>query len=344
MFGDSAQSLRHAAAGISMGVGVLALMLCGSAPAQSAARATEQSDARYPAKSIRLISPFAPGGGASTVARLIGPELTEAWGQAVVVDNRPGAGGSRGTELTARAPVDGYTLVMATASTIVINPLVGKVPFDPIRDFTPVAHTTTVPLILVVHPTVPAKSVSELVTRAQASSGQLNFASSGEGTISHLAAELFKSVADIQMIHVPYKGGGQAIIDLVAGHVQTGFVNILEALPQINAGRLRALAVSTAKRSPVAPSVPTMSEAGVAGYEVIQWSGVLGPAGMPKEITAKLNAEIMRILSRPDIRKRLLDAGADPGVGSPDQFGALIRSEISKWAKVVRSVKLDAQR
>ena len=321
----------------------LALALCGTGSA--AVGAEQGADARYPAKSIRLISPFAPGGGASTVARLIGPELTEAWGQPVVVDNRPGAGGSIGTELAARSPADGYTLLMATASTIVINPLVGKVPFDPVGDFTPIVHTTTVPLVLVVHPTVPAKSVKDLVAHAQASGGKLNYASSGEGTTSHLAAELFKSVANVQIAHVPYKGGGQAIIDLMAGHVQTGFVNILEALPQVNAGRLRALAVSTAKRSPVAPTIPTVAEAGIAGYEVIQWSGVLAPAGMPKAVTLKLNQQIVRILARPDMRQRLIDSGADPGGGSPEQFGALIKSEIAKWSKVVKTVKLDiAQR
>ncbi len=320
----------------------VALMVCGGVLGHSAAGAAEQSgEARYPVKSIRLISPFAPGGGASTIARLIGPELTEAWGQPVVVDNRPGAGGSIGTELAARSPPDGYTLVMATASTIVINPLVGKVPFDPVKDFTPVVHTTTVPLVLVVHPSVPAKSVKELVAHAHASGGRLNYASSGEGTTSHLAAELFKSVAGVQMTHVPYKGGGQAIIDLMAGHVQTGFVNILEALPQVNAGRLRALAVSTSKRSPVAPAIPTAAEAGITGYEVIQWSGVLGPAGMPKAVTMKLNEQIARILTRPEIRQRLIDSGAEPGGGSPQHFASLIRSEIAKWAKVVKTVKLD---
>lgn len=312
--------------------------------AACAAFAAGEAEPRYPVKAIRLISPFAPGGGASTVARLIGPELTESWGQPVVVDNRPGAGGSIGTELAARSPADGYTLLMATASTIVINPLVGKVPFDPVRDFTPIVHTTTVPLVLVVHPSVPAKSVKDLIAHAKEQGGRLNYASSGEGTTSHLAAELFRSLANVQMTHVPYKGGGQAIIDLVAGHVQTGFVNILEALPQVNAGRLRALAVSTSKRSPVASSIPTVIEAGVPGYEVIQWSGVLGPAGLPKGVVSKINAEIGRILARPDVRQRLVDAGADPGGGSPDQFGAMIRSEIAKWSKVVKSVKLDIAR
>jgi tripartite-type tricarboxylate transporter receptor subunit TctC len=305
------------------------------------AYAHAQPDSRYPQKPVRLISPFAPGGGASTIARMIAPELTEAWGQSVVVDNRPGAGGSIGTEMAARAPADGYTLLMATASTIVINPLVGKVPFDPVKDFTPIVHTATVPLVLVVHPSVAAKSVKELVAAAKEAGGRINYASSGEGTTSHLAAELFRKTANVQMVHVPYKGGGQAIIDLVAGHVQTGFVNILEALPQVNAGRLRALAVSTSKRCAVAPNLPTVAEAGVSGYEVIQWSGVLAPAALPKELTTKLNADIVRILARKDIRQKLVDSGAEPGGGAPAEFAALIRSEIAKWSKVVQTVKLD---
>jgi tripartite-type tricarboxylate transporter receptor subunit TctC len=316
-----------------------AAALFASTPARSGA-----GDIRYPTKPIRLISAFAPGGGASTVARMIAPELTDAWGQSVVVDNRPGAGGSIGTEMAARAPADGYTLVMATASTIVINPLVGKVPFDPIKDFTPVVHTSTVPLVLVVHPSVPAKSVKDLVAHARTAGSRLNFSSSGEGTISHLAGELFKSMANVDMVHVPYKGGGQAIIDLMAGHVQVGFQNILEALPQINAGRLRALAVSTPKRSPVVATIPTVAEAGVPGYEVIQWSGILAPAGVPKGVVAKLNAEVNRVLARADMRERFIAGGADPGSGPPEQFGALITSEIAKWSKLVKTIKLEVQR
>jgi tripartite-type tricarboxylate transporter receptor subunit TctC len=322
---------------------VYALITANALFAQTPPKAAA-SDIRYPTKPIRLISAFAPGGGASTVARMIAPELTDAWGQSVVVDNRPGAGGSIGTEMAARAPADGYTLVMATASTIVINPLVGKVPFDPIRDFTPVVHTSTVPLVLVVHPSVPAKSVKELVAYARTAGSRLNFSSSGEGTISHLAGELFKSMANVDMMHVPYKGGGQAIIDLMAGHVQVGFQNILEALPQINAGRLRALAVSTPKRSPVVPTSPTVAEAGVPGYEVIQWSGILAPAGVPKDVVAKLNAEVNRVLARADMRERFIAGGADPGGGAPEQFGALIKSEIAKWSKLLKTIKVEVQR
>lgn len=310
--------------------------------AKNSDTAPSGANANYPIKPIRLISPFAPGGGASLVARIIGQELTEAWGQSVVVDNRGGAGGVIGTELAAHALPDGYTLMMATASNIAIRPLVGKVPFDPIRDFTPIAYTTTVPLVLVVHPSVAAKSVKELIALAGARDSRLNFASSGEGTISHLAGELFKRSAAVSMTHVPYKGGGPALIDLVAGHVQTGFVNILESLPQVKAGRLRALAVTSPVRSPVAPDVPTVAEAGVPGYEVTQWSGVMGPAGLPKAIVTKLNGEIERILAKPQVRDRLAGDGAQPGGGPPERFGAFIKAEINKWAKVVKAIKLDS--
>jgi tripartite-type tricarboxylate transporter receptor subunit TctC len=324
-------------------VRVLAALFALSAPFSAPALAQMTKPvpgAAYPAKPIRLISPFAPGGGASTVARLIGPELTEAWGQPVVVDNRPGAGGAIGTEMAARAPADGYTLVMATASTIVINPLVAKVAYDPIKDFTPIVHTTTVPLVLVVHPSVPVKSLAEFITHARSPAARMNFASSGEGTTSHLAMELFKSMGRVDLTHVPYKGGGQAVIDLVGGHVQTGFVNILEALPQVNAGRLRALAVSTPRRSAVAPQIPTVGEAGVSGYSVIQWSGVVAPAAFPRELTSRINAEIVRILARPAVRERLVAGGAEPGGGSAEEFSALIRTDIAKWTKVVKTLKL----
>ena len=298
----------------------------------------------YPTKPIRLVSPFAPGGGATFVARLIGPELTEVLGQPVVVDNRPGAGGVIGTEIAAHSQPDGYTLVMGTASNIAVNPLLAKAPYDPVKDFAPIVHTATVPLVLVVHPSVPAKSVREFVDYAKNPASRVNFASSGGGSISHLAGELFKSTAGVSMNHVPYRGGGPAVIDLVGGHVQAGFVNILEALPHVNGGRLRALAVTTPRRSPVAPAIPTVAESGVPGYEVVQWSGVLAPAGTPRDIVARLNREIARIIGKVEIRERLIASGADPGGGTPEQFGALIRSDIAKWSRTLKTVKLDAVR
>lgn len=298
----------------------------------------------YPVKPIRLISPFAPGGGATLVARMIGPQLGEALGQSIVIDNRPGGGGVVGTEVAARSQPDGYTLLMATLSNAVINPLVSRVSYDPIRDFTAIAHTSTVPLMLVVHPSIPAKSVKEFIAYARSPAARVNFASSGEGAANHLAAELFKNSTGVSMTHIPYRGGGLAIIDLVAGHVQTGFMNILEALPHVNAGRLTGLAVSTPRRSAVAPAVPTVAEAGVPGYEVVQWSGVLGPAGLPRGIVATLNGEIMKILGRNEMRERLLASGAEPGSGPPEQFDALIKSDITKWSRVVKTVKLEIVR
>jgi tripartite-type tricarboxylate transporter receptor subunit TctC len=322
------------------------LIACAAMLAVCAEAATAAAPAGdgYPSKPIRLISPFAPGGGASFIARLLSQDLTEAWGQSVVVDNRAGAGGAIGTEIAARAVPDGYTLVMATASTVIISPLVSKVPFDPVKDFTPIVHTSTVPLVLITHPSVAAKTMKELIALAQNPSSKLNYASSGEGTISHLAAELFKVSSGARMTHIPYKGGGQAIIDLVAGHVQLGFVNILEGLPHVNSGRLRALAVSTSSRSAVMPNLPTAAEAGLPGFEVIQWSGVLGPAKLPDALTQKLNREVNRILAKPEMRERLLASGADPGGGTPERFGTLVKNEIAKWAPVVKTVGMAAGR
>ncbi len=322
-------------AGIQFRQGLAALVCAAGVTAFGAANGAET----YPTKPIRLISPFAPGGGASIIARYIGQALTDAWGQSVVVDNRAGGGGVIGTEIAARSVPDGYTLVMATASTIVINPLFIKVPFDPVKDFTAIVHTSTVPLVLVTHVSVPAKTVKELIAYSREPNARLNYASSGEGTISHLAGELFKSTSGAQMTHIPYKGGGQAVIDLVGGHVQTGFVNILEALPHVKAGRLRALAVSTATRSAVMPNIPTVAEAGVPGFEVVQWSGVLAPAGLPRQIVARLNAEIDKTFARPQMRETLIASGADPGGGTPESFAAMIRREIAKWSKVVKTIR-----
>lgn len=318
--------------------GALVVLSCGAGAAAAAAGKA------YPTKPIRLISPFAPGGGATFVARLVGPELTEALGQSIVVDNRPGGGGVVGTEIAARSPPDGYTLTMGTVSNIAINPLISRAPYDPVKDLVPVVHTSTVPLILVVHPEVPAKSVKEFIDYARDPASRVNFASSGGGTIGHLAGELFKIATGVRMTHVPYRGGGPAVIDLVGGHVQTGFINILEALPHANAGRLRALAVTTARRSPVAPGVPTVAESGVPGYEVVQWSGVLGPAGLPGSTVARLNAEIVKVLGKAEIRDRLIASGAEPGGGTPEQFAALIKSDIAKWSRIVKAIKLDTLR
>ena len=294
----------------------------------------------YPTKPIRLINPFPPGGGASIIGRVIAQELTERLGQSVVFDNHGGAGGVIGMEIAARAAPDGYTITMSTASTITIHPLLSKVPFDPIKDFAPVSHVSNVPLLLVVHPAVAAKSTREFIALLKAQPGKLNFASSGKGTISHLAGELFKNSAGVSMVHVPFRGGGPALVDVLGGQIQINFANILSSLPHVKGGRLRALAVTSAKRSSAIPDLPTVAESALPGYEVVQWNGVLAPARVPAAIIVRLNNEIERILALPDIKSRLATDGADPAGGSPERFGVFIRADIDKWAKVIKAANV----
>ena len=300
--------------------------------------------ARYPYRPIRLIQPFPPGGGADVAARYVGQPLSERLGQTVVVDNRGGAGGAIGTELAAQAAPDGYTLLMATASTIVINPLVNKVRFDPTGDFNSVVHIANVPLILVVHPAVPAKSVRDLIGLAKTQPGKINFASSGEGTISHLAGELFKVLTGTDMVHVPYRGGGPARTALMGGQVQVNFGNMLAAAGDVRAGRLRALAVSTARRTAGMPDIPTLQEAGVPQYEVIQWSGMLAPRGVPAARIDKINRDVNAVLELPKTKQFFLTGGSEAVGGTPQAFGALIKSEIAKWNKVIQQSKLKVNR
>jgi tripartite-type tricarboxylate transporter receptor subunit TctC len=271
---------------------------------------------------------------------LVGQHLFEHWGQSVVVDNRGGAGGAIGTELAARASADGYTLVMATASTVMINPLVHKVRFDPIADFDPIVLTTTIPLVLVVHPKVPATSVKALIALAKAHPGKLNFSSSGEGTISHLAGELFKVVTGVNMVHVPFRGGGPARTALIGGHVDLNFANLLSAASHVKAGQIRALAVTSRKRASGLPDVPTFAEAGVPGYVVEQWNGLLAPHGVPKHIIATVNGAVNQIIAMPGVRKLLLNSGAEPEGGTPEAFGTFIEAGIAKWKKVIRDSHL----
>ena len=299
---------------------------------------------RYPDRPIRLIQPFPSGGGADVAARYVGQHLSERLGQTVVVDNRGGAGGAIGTELGARAPADGYTLLMSTASTIVISPLINKVPFDPLRDFDAVVAVSVVPLVLVVHPSVPAKSVRELIALARSQPGKINFASSGDGTISHLAGELFKVMAGVDMVHIPYRGGGPARNALIGGEVQANFGNLLATAPHAKAGQLRALAVSTAKRTQGLPEIPTFQEAGVAGYEVIQWSGIITPHGTPAARVARINGEVNRILALPETIKFFVAGGSDVAGGSAQEFSAFIKADIAKWTKVIRDARLHVSR
>ena len=291
----------------------------------------------YPSKPIRLISPFPPGGGASIMGRQIAQALTQRLGQPVVSDNRGGAGGSIAMEITARAAPDGYTLIMASASTATINPLLSNVPFDPIKDFAPVSHMSNVPLMLVVHPSLPAKSTKELIALLNAQPGKLNFASSGKGTISHLAGELFKNSAGVNMVHVPFRGGGPALVDVVGGQIQMNFANMLSSLPHVKGGRLRGLAVTSATRSSAIPALPTLAESALPGYEVVQWNGVLAPARVPVAIIARLNAEIERALASVEMKTRLTLDGADPVGGPPAHFAAFLRADIERWAKVIKA-------
>lgn len=313
----------------------LALVLALAAPLASLA----QGAPAYPSKPIRFVVPFPPGGPLDITARAIGQKLTEAWGQPVVVDNRPGAGGSLGAELVAKAPADGYTLLMGAVSTHAINPhLYARVGYDPLRDFAPVALVAEVPNVLVVNPAaLPVSSVAELVALAKAKPGHLNFGSGSTGSTGHLAGELFKSLAGVDMVHIPYKGAAPAMQDLLAGQVQLMFDNLASAAPQVKAGKLRALAVTTAKRSPAMPDVPTVNEAGVKGFDLSTWFGVFVPAGTPPEIVAKLNAGIVAALESKELRERLAAMGTEPRPGNtPEAFAAFVRAENAKYASVVK--------
>ncbi len=301
-----------------------------------AASALAQAPA-YPSKPIRLVVPFPPGGATDILARDVAQRLTEAWGQSVVVDNRPGAGGNIGTELVAKAAPDGYTLEMGTVGTHAINAsLYAKMPYDPVKDFAPVILVAGVPNVLVVNPSLPVNSVAELIAYAKANPGKLNFASSGNGTSIHLSGELFKVMAGVQMVHVPYKGSAPAVQDLIAGQVQLMFDNLPPSLPQIRAGKLRALAVTSATRAPALPDVPTIAEAGLPGFEASSWFGILAPAGTPPAIVAKLNTEIGKWLATPEAQEKLRSQGASPAGGSPEDFAKHIAAETTKWAKVVK--------
>jgi len=294
----------------------------------------------YPARPVRLIVPSSPGGGTDISARIIAPRLSEYLGQQVVVENRPGAGTMIGGEVVARSAPDGYTLLMGI-STLAINPAIyRKVPYDALRDFAPVSQAVALPNVLVAHPSLPVKTVKELVAFARARPGQINFASAGLGTSPHLSMELFLSMTGLKMVHVPYKGSGPGVTDLVAGHVPLMMPNMLSALPHIKSGRLRALGVTSAKRASRASDIPTIAEAGVPGYEAVQWYGVLAPAGTPRPIITRLHAEAVRVLQQPDIRERFLSDGAEAVGSSPEEFAAFIRAETAKWAKVIKDAGL----
>ena len=308
--------------------------------------ATSVSAQPYPNKPIRLVVPFPAAGTTDILARDIGQRLTETLGQPVVIDNRPGAAGNVGSDIVAKSAPDGYTLLMCTVSSHAINPgLYSKLPYDHIKDFAPVILVARVPNVLEVNPGVPVYTVADLIKLAKEKPGEINFASSGSGTSIHLSGELFKTMTGVNMVHVPYKGSAPAITDLIGGQVQVMFDNLPSSLQQIKAGKLRAIAVTSAQRSPALPDLPTIAESGLPGFEATSWFGVLAPAGTPPAIINRLNAEINKWLQSPDGKEKLLAQGAliEPrgesvtAGGSPEQFAAFIRSETDKWAKVIKA-------
>jgi tripartite-type tricarboxylate transporter receptor subunit TctC len=327
---DSKPRLRHFVSMSPVPVAALAALVgfAGAASAQSP----------YPARPIRFVVPFPAGGPLDIAARAIGQALTKTWGQPVVVDNRPGAGGNMGAEYVAKSPADGYTLLMGAVSTHAINvTLYSKLPYDPIKDFAPITLVTSVPNVLVVNLSVAATNVQELISVAKAKRGQLSFASGSTGSAGHLAGELFKTMAGVDMVHVPYKGAAPAVVDLLAGQVSLMFDNISSALPNIRAGRVRAIAVTTVQRSPLLPQLPTIGESGLPGFDISTWFGVLAPGGTPPELIARLNSEIVRSLDTPALRERLNALGAAPVTSKPDEFAAFIKAETAKYAKVIRA-------
>ena len=291
----------------------------------------------YPSRPIRFVVAFPPGGGTDIIARSIAQKLSERVSQQVLVDNRPGAGGNIGTEIVAKSAPDGYTMLMGSAGPLAINASLFKtMPFDPQHDLAPVTLAASTPNVLVVHPSLGVTTVKELIALAKNSPGRINFASSGFGTPAQLAGELFNSMAGVKLVHVPYKGAAPALADLLGGQVQLMFSTMPPALPHVKDGKLRALAVTSLKRSPAAPELPTLAEAGLPGFEANTWHGVVLPAGAPAEVIAKLNREIVAILHLPDVVERLSAQGAEPVGSTPEEFAAYIRSETAKWAKVVR--------
>jgi len=308
-----------------------------------AALAFAQPADPYPSRPVRLILPFPPGGGTDILGRLIAERLAASLGQPVVVENRGGAGGNVGAEAAARAAPDGHTIILA-ATTLAISPsLYSKLGFDPLRDFAPVSLVATVPNVMITHPSVPAQTLQEFIALAKAKPGAMNFGSGGTGTSNHLGGELFNIVAGVQLVHVPYKGVNLAMNDVLAGNVQLVLIGIPAAAPNIKSGRLRALAVVARERSAALPDVPSVVEAGLPELDVTTWYGVLAPAGTPRPIVMRLNAELVRIMHSPDLKERLATMATDPRTSTPEEFAAYIKQEMARWAEVVRKTGIKAE-
>lgn len=294
----------------------------------------------YPARSVRMLVPFPPGGGTDLIARLVGRHLSEKWGQTVVIDNRPGASMMIASEIVARSAPDGYTIIMSSVNHTINPSLYPKIPYDTLEDFAAVTQVAITPLLLVVHPTLPVKTTKELIALARARKGQLSYASSGTGGPLHLAGELFKMMAKVEMTHVPYKGNGPAQVDLIGGRVQVMFASILASSPQVAAGKMRALAVTSLKRSSAYPDLPTVSEAALKGYEALTWFGVLAPGGTPAGVIDKLYTDIAGMLQLPEPRNKIISLGGEPVGNTPTQFSKLLRDEVNKWGKVIKQANI----
>jgi tripartite-type tricarboxylate transporter receptor subunit TctC len=294
----------------------------------------------YPTKPVRLISGFQPGGGSDIIARLVADKLGEAWGRPFVVDNRSGAGGTIALAMTAKAPADGYTLMVISGSQITNAAFVTKVPFDLLKVYAPITQATSGPYLLVVHPSVPVQNVKELIALAKAKPGQLNYASSGTGSFAHLGMELFKSLTATDMVHVPYKGAGPALIELIGGQVQVGVPSATSSMPHVRSGKLKALAVTTLERSPLVPELPSVAESGVPGFSIDSWYGFVAPAGTSAPIIRKLNAEMVKILKTPAVVSYLAKEGAVPKGSTPAELAATMQAELAKWGKVIRSANI----
>lgn len=298
----------------------------------------------FPARPVRILVAFPPGGGTDIVARIISPRLTEIWGQQVIVENRAGASGVIGTEAAARSAPDGHTLFMATMGNATVNQhLYPKMPVDPLRDLSPLSQVVAVHFVMVAHPSLPARNVKELIALARSRPGQINYSSSGPGGAPHLGMELFKSMAKVNLVHIPYKGSGPSFADLIGGQVSLTSDSLVQALPYIRADRLRALGVLGAKRSPLIPDVPTIAESGVPGYELTNWFGLLTPSGTPRELVSRINGAVVKVLQQPDVREKLVAMGADVVGSSPDEFGAFMQAESAKWAKVIGEAHIRAE-
>jgi tripartite-type tricarboxylate transporter receptor subunit TctC len=290
----------------------------------------------YPVKPVRIVVPSSAGGGTDIVARILAPDLSKRLGQQFVIENRAGAGTMIGIEVAAKSPADGYTLLMGLSTLAINSALYKKVPYDPVRDFAPITVAVSSGSIIVVHPSVPVKTVKELIAFARARPGQLNYASAGTGTYPHMTMELFLSMAKLKMVHIAYKGTGPAMIDMLAGHTAVMAGTMVTTVPQIRAGRLRGLGITTPERNNAAPEIPTVAEAGLPGFESVQWYGLLAPANTPRDIVNRLHGETVKILQQPEIRQRFAGDGVDPVGNTPEQFAAYIKSELTKWAKVAR--------